>query len=150
MVESKPVCCADCHVQLLACALACVASPYDTTSAWERQNRTEPRDGVENTQDVNVNMAESFFAAAQRRLGLLSNSLIAVQCQYLAGLYEKFLLRPLNGWSLLQQASVQLQANLYAKGLAAASQRGLPCGKRARHIEQRLYWSCVKAEWYEY
>jgi len=106
------------------------------------------QDPVGTQEGVDVDMGESFFGAAQRRLGLLSNSLIAVQCQYLAGLYEKFLVRPLAAWSLFQSASSQFQAYLYAKGLAVASQGEFQEGKRARHIEQRLYWSCVKAEWY--
>ena len=90
--------------------------------------------------------AEAFFNAAQRRLGTLPNRLIGVQCRYLAGLYAKFVLRPLTAWTLLQGACVQLQALLFAKGLQSNKSKQRPQARRARHLEQRLYWSCVKAE----
>lgn len=125
--------------------MACVAAPYspDRAEKWQTSLLHETGEAQD---DVDIDMAESFFGAAQRRLGLLSNTLVAVQCQYLAGLYEKFLVRPLEAWSLLQGASAQLQAYLYAKGLVATTAEG-QSGNRAKHIEQRLYWSCVKAEW---
>ncbi|KAF4448422.1 vegetative cell wall gp1 [Fusarium albosuccineum] len=132
---------------LLACALACVATPYDPDQAYTWQTEAATEDEPTNQEGVDISMAEAFFGAARRRLGLLTNSVIAVQCQYLAGLYEKFLVRPLAAWSLLQTACAQLQALLYAKGLAVATRQDFQTGKRTRHIEQRLYWSCVKAEW---
>ncbi|KAF5013642.1 hypothetical protein FDECE_369 [Fusarium decemcellulare] len=131
---------------LLACALACVATPYDPDQTYGWQTEAATEDSPTNQEGVDLNMAEAFFGAARRRLGLLTNSVIAVQCQYLAGLYEKFLVRPLAAWSLLQTACAQLQALLYAKGLAVATRQDFQTGKRTRHIEQRLYWSCVKAE----
>ena len=98
--------------------------------------------------------AEAYYSAAKRRLGLLQSSLLSVQCQYFAGLYEKFAIRPFAAWTLLQQACVRFQAYLYAKALGVGQgavsegdeNGGIGKG-RARHIEQRLYWSCVKAEW---
>lgn len=80
-----------------------------------------------------------------RRLGLLPNSLMSIQCHYFAGLYEKFSIRPLSAWTLLQQACIRFQAYLYAKALSSPGNSDTARG--ARHIEQRLYWSCVKAEW---
>ena len=89
--------------------------------------------------------SEAYFSAAMRRLSLLPNSLISIQCQYFAGLYLKFSIRPLPAWTLLQQACVRFQAYLYAKALSVP--RDTSSTKSTRHIEQRLYWSCVKAEW---
>ncbi|KAL7625818.1 hypothetical protein AAE478_005041 [Parahypoxylon ruwenzoriense] len=86
---------------------------------------------------------EAFFSAAQRRLGLLPNSLIAIQCAYFAGLYEKFAVRPLDTWQRLQGACERFQALLYAKALSSNTADREE--QRARHIEQCLYWSCVKA-----
>jgi len=100
------------------------------------------------TINVDIPAAEAFYNAARRRMGLLGNSLVATQCGYLAGLYEKFLLRPVAAWTLLQTACVKLQALLYAKGLAEATGQASRIDSRAKHVEQRLYWSCVKAEWY--
>ena len=126
-------------MQLLACALASLANPYDPA---------QPACVVENDADTHESPAssgEAFFGAAQRRLGLLPDSLVAIQCTYFAGLYEKFAVRPLRAWHLLQAACVRFQALLYAKALS--SDAAGPEEQRARHIEQRLYWSCVKAEW---
>lgn len=91
-------------------------------------------------------MAEVYFEAAQRRLGLLQPSLMVVQCQYLAGLYAKFVVRPMRAWTLLETASTQLQTWLYAKALISDNREGDANSSRARHIEQRLFWSCVKSE----
>lgn len=121
---------------MLACALASVAAPYHPTEGGHARQAS-----LEDTQ-----AAEAYFGAAQRRIGLLPPSLVAVQCHYLAGLYAKFAVRPMQAWSLMQAASAQLQALLYAKGLAVTQDTDDTL--RARHIEQRLYWSCVKAERY--
>lgn len=131
--------------KLLACALACLANPYRpngthlvATDSGDSPSTRAP--AIEGTSSGDI-----YFAAAMRRLGLLSNSLISIQCHYFAGLYQKFSIRPLSAWTLLQQASVRFQAYLYAKALSG---NGSDVAKSAPHIEQRLYWSCVKAEWY--
>lgn len=95
---------------------------------------------------VDESAAEAYYSAAKRRLGLLPTSLISIQCHYFAGLYEKFAIRPLSAWMLLQQACVRFQAYLYAKALSTPVD-GAGDVRTARHIEQRLYWLCVKAEW---
>ncbi|KAI1372746.1 hypothetical protein F4677DRAFT_456315 [Hypoxylon crocopeplum] len=130
---------------LLGCALACLTSPYDPAQA-----RNIPDDGVDfhdfpssldRTTEAN---GEAFFNAAQRRLGLLPNSLISIQCTYFAGLYEKFAIRPLDAWHKFRGACVRFQALLYAKALSSNTVGHEE--QRAIHVEQRLYWSCVKAE----
>ncbi|KAI1414455.1 hypothetical protein F5Y13DRAFT_178751 [Hypoxylon sp. FL1857] len=130
---------------LLACALACLARPYDPAQARNiMDDRDEYHDSPSSLDGTTEANGEAFFNAAQRRLGLLPNTLIAIQCTYFAGLYEKFAIRPLDAWHRLQSACVRFQALLYAKALSANT-----AGReeqRARHIEQRLYWSCVKAE----
>lgn len=120
-------------LKLLACALASVATPYENTES--------ARNGTHNG---DMRAGQVYFTAAKRRLGTLQNSLIAVQCYYFAGLYEKFAVRPFAAWLLLQQACVQAQAYLYAKSLRPHESNG--GNRRLLHIEQRLYWSCVKAE----
>ena len=91
-----------------------------------------------------LDKADAFFAAAMRRLGLLPMTLLSVQCYYFAGLYEKFAIRPLSAWSLLQQACVRYQALLHAKAVSAPGDAAN--SRAARHVKQRLYWSCMKAE----
>ncbi|OTA91514.1 hypothetical protein M434DRAFT_342912 [Hypoxylon sp. CO27-5] len=133
--------------QLLACALACLTNPYDPAQAQSIRGNGDDYHGLPSDQDATAEAnGEAFFNAAQRRLGLLPNTLISIQCTYFAGLYEKFAIRPLDAWHRLQSACVRFQALLYAKALS--SNTGGREEQRARHIEQRLYWSCVKAEWY--
>lgn len=115
--------------------------PYDPD-----QTRIGPG-GIQNEAE-DLAQAEACFGAAQRRLGLLPNSLVAVQCKYLAGLYAKFVVRPMAAWLLFQGACAQLQALLHAKRLAFESRTSNSReSSRPTHVEQRLYWSCVKAEW---
>lgn len=90
--------------------------------------------------------ANSFFIAAKKRLGLLSISLIAVQCYYFAGLFEKFAFRPLSAWELFHQGVIKFQTGILKRAGAQAS-HDADILSGARHFEQRLYWSCVKAEW---
>ncbi|OTA68009.1 hypothetical protein K449DRAFT_324441 [Hypoxylon sp. EC38] len=130
---------------LLACALACLTKPYDPAQARSvGDNRDDHHSSPSSPDETTEANGEAFFNAAQRRLGLLPNTLIAIQCTYFAGLYEKFVIRPLDAWHRLQSACVRFQALLYAKALS--SNTGGREEQRARHIEQRLYWSCVKAE----
>ncbi|KAH8881162.1 hypothetical protein GQ53DRAFT_754622 [Thozetella sp. PMI_491] len=128
---------------LLACALACVSRPYDENQIGGPGEDFSAQSPV--SVSLDRNSAEVYYSAAKRRLGLLPDSLISIQCQYFAGLYEKFTIRPLAAWRLMQQACVQFQAYLYSIALSSpgAEEGGQP---RSRHTEQRLYWSCVKAE----
>ncbi|KAH8807735.1 hypothetical protein F5884DRAFT_346004 [Xylogone sp. PMI_703] len=124
---------------LLACALACLATEYIPGDISDINSRDE---GLK--QEPDWTTAEAYFAAGKKRLGLLPPCLSTVQCLYFAGLYEKFAIRPLDAWFLFQQACIQCQVYLHRRAIISPETN--EADNRARHIEQRLYWSCVKAE----
>ncbi|KAM5360520.1 hypothetical protein ACJZ2D_013696 [Fusarium nematophilum] len=68
---------------LLARALASVATPYDPDRAFTWQNSTIVNDSA-SQEDIDIGKAEAFFGAARRRLGLLTNSVVAVQAHVLS------------------------------------------------------------------
>ncbi|KAL1856884.1 hypothetical protein VTK73DRAFT_8216 [Phialemonium thermophilum] len=137
---------------LLACALACLAEPY-TPSQHVRSPTWTPGSTTATVEEGRTTIGpddaaatgDAYFAAAMRRLGLLPLTLESIQCYFFAGLYEKFAVRPLSAWTLLQQACVRFQAYLHARTWSAP--RDGSRAKSSRHREQRLYWSCVKAEY---
>lgn len=130
---------------LLACALAGVATPFryyhrdNTTSTPQDHNLlSTPPDS-----QVQISMSEPYFMAAKRRLGLLDTSLLCVQCLFFAGVYEKFVMRPLAAWKFFQRACVEMQTYLHTMALKSSSASG---HERALHLEQRLYWACMSSE----
>jgi hypothetical protein len=86
--------------------------------------------------------ARSYYIAAKRRIGVISPSLLAVQCLFFCGVYEMYTLRPINAWMSLHQASVQLQMHLSTK---PDDQTGSSSIELER-LEKRLYWSCRQSE----
>ncbi|KAI1206893.1 uncharacterized protein F4807DRAFT_437607 [Annulohypoxylon truncatum] len=128
---------------LLACALAKLGFYgfyADTAKRLIRRWSSFIREDIlyRNIREAN---AEKFFNEAQRRLGILPNSLIAIQCTYLAGLYEQSVMRPLDAWHRFHSAIVRLQTShhLYPN---SASQGEQGDGR----IDRCLYWLCIKAE----
>lgn len=90
-------------------------------------------------------VAEAYFLAAAKRLGLLGAGLTDIQCLFLASMYQKCALRPLEAWFHVHQAATRLQARHL--GRIAGLQRGASGNEKwLSHLEQRLLWSCFKAE----
>lgn len=92
-------------------------------------------------------VADAYYLAASKRIGLLGPSILDIQCLFLASMYEKCRLRPLRACFYIQQASTRLQAHLLRRGRRpwrAASGREEP----TQPLEQRVFWSCFKAEKY--
>jgi hypothetical protein len=106
--------------------------------------------GIEDVQDTapffeNRTKAEAYFLAAKKRLGLLGDSLLDIQCLFLAFIYEKTYFRHLQAWFYLQQAATRLQVRLLKTGTRPrANCQSLRTDDI--HIEQRLFWSCFRAE----
>jgi hypothetical protein len=93
-------------------------------------------------------MAEAYFLAARKRMGLLEPSLIASQCHMLSGIYLMYTFRQIQGWAALNQAGSTL--SMYLKGKAALEGQvggghGLPESADKR-LEQRIYWTVLKSE----
>lgn len=86
--------------------------------------------------------AESFFSAAQRRMGLLlgGSTLLEAQCFFLAGVYLMATLRPLEAWKMFVQALTCCQTFSTDFGGSHDSQ------ERTQRLQQSIYWTCFKSE----
>ncbi|KAL3298362.1 C6 zinc finger domain-containing protein [Colletotrichum asianum] len=136
---------------LLACALACLTTPWlppveDTPfmmTVASEDVAEMPLPAIIEPEDCGV--AGAYYLAASKRIGLLGPSILDIQCLFLASMYEKCRLRPLGACFYIQQASTRLQAHLLRRGRRpwrAASGREEP----TQPLEQRVFWSCFKAE----
>jgi hypothetical protein len=109
-----------------------------------------------------LSVAEVYFQASQRRIGMLyhENSLLAAQCSFLTAVYLMFTLQPLAAWKSFVQASSQCLAWMKSQGRmmkadssntdSSLEQDRSRCRdnlmNREHHIEESLYWSCLKSE----
>jgi transcription factor-like protein len=93
----------------------------------------------------NQDTAEAYYVAAQKRLGLLGNAIQDIQCFFFATIFEKFSLRPLRAWFHVQQACNRLESRLLQRGERPLTPFNEPWPDN-HHLEQRLYWSCFRAE----
>ncbi|CAI7625294.1 unnamed protein product [Penicillium pancosmium] len=119
---------------LLACALGCFASEYSPKGA-DALDENSTRD------DASYTRAEAYYEAACKRIGYLGTTLMDIQCLYLAGIYKKHTLKILEAWFLTEQACSRLHAYLLCQRRPTG-----PYEQSDYRLEQRLYWSCVKAE----
>lgn len=95
-----------------------------------------------------------YFSAAKKRLGLVmsSNKLIAVQCLFLAGIYHMYTMNQFAAWKMFNAASVSCEGYLHRKERAKAAEVSggtlsmFSSSEPTRHLEQRIYWSCLKSE----
>ncbi|KAL0932441.1 fungal specific transcription factor domain-containing protein [Colletotrichum truncatum] len=125
---------------LIACALACLATPFQSESSLSGTPESI-RSSASNSTDPDT--AQAYYFAAKKRLGLLQPSLLQVQCLFFCGVFEMYSLRPLPAWFYFNQACVQFKNILWRR-----TQRRIPehTDQKARRLEQRLYWSCMKSE----
>ena len=134
------------YIQLLACGLGALANPFIPLSYSDGTPES-----VQSTSSVSgdFDTATSYYFAARKRLGLLSPSLIHVQCLFLCGIFEMYLLNALQAWFYFNQACVQFQ-NLWTRsrrGCGSNPDASTEVSHKVRRLEQRLYWSCMKSEW---
>ncbi|KAH8665650.1 hypothetical protein BGZ61DRAFT_538614 [Ilyonectria robusta] len=122
---------------LLACALGSISSPWDIS---DLENYDRPKPSLER-----YSMARDYFSAGQKRLGALctQSSLTAAQCMFMAGTFLLYLQKPVAGWRLLNMASTTCRAYI-SKRIARETRGERP--RHSRSMEQRLCWSCFKAE----
>lgn len=115
---------------LIASALGGLAPAWDAAV---------PVEGEHSLSDFqSFRLAEAYYTAARKRLGLLDTSIMATQCCFLTGVYEMYSMRPLTAWSSFNRACTMLQLHLYAESGGRAQSFTRP--------EQCLYWSCLKSE----
>lgn len=138
------------YFQLLVCAISTLSASLSD----------ELSPGVSKQKDKLVT-AEAYFTASQRRLGMLchENSFIGAQCSFLSAVYLMSTLRILAAWKCFVQAGSQCLVWLTSQGrmtqgsklnAADSSDDNMPWqqneSERAHHIEESLYWSCLKSE----
>ncbi|KAL5618326.1 hypothetical protein FOVSG1_000548 [Fusarium oxysporum f. sp. vasinfectum] len=128
---------------LLSCALA------EYTGFWIKPNEylvPPTREQLRQRDDPDQGpRAEPYYAAAQKRMGLLGNTIEDIQCFVLATIFEKFAFRPLRAWYYVQQACSRLEIHLRQRGERprAPFRQNNPADY---HLEQRLFWTCFRAE----
>ncbi|KAI5456701.1 hypothetical protein BGZ63DRAFT_396019 [Mariannaea sp. PMI_226] len=87
--------------------------------------------------------AESYFLAAQKRMGMLlcRSGVIDAQCFFLAGVYLMTTLRPAEAWKMFVQALACCQE-------FAVNQQHIDNGytEGGSNPKQRIYWTCFKSE----
>ncbi|KAL5623748.1 hypothetical protein FOBRF1_002998 [Fusarium oxysporum] len=122
-------------IVLIACALGCIAKPYDAmvTSPSETSTGSSLCDSSEE-----LETARAYFELARQRLGLLDQSLLAAQCHFFAGVYYMFTLAPLRAWSQFEHAANTFY--VYWKYQPRESSLQL------RRLAQSFYWSCLKSQ----
>ena len=111
--------------------------------------------------EANLSAAEAYFQASQRRIGMLyhENSLAAIQCAFLTGVYLMSTMQILAAYKCFVQASTQCLMYLSSRGWlhdtdspkhspSLAHDGGVTYDRdtRTRHVVESLYWSCLKTE----
>ncbi|RFU78606.1 dna glycosylase [Trichoderma arundinaceum] len=131
---------------LLVCAVSGVSSSLED----ERER------GVSKSSE-RLKMAEAFFQASQRRIGMLyhENSILAGQCAFLTGVYLCSTYQIISGWKAFVHASNQCLALLRSNGRLQRkdyhdedkkdldAHNGSP---GSSYVEESLYWGCLKSE----
>jgi hypothetical protein len=137
IVSHAPTCFGSCanSIQLLACACAVIAEPFLRTPI------TQCVDADSLTDSPNYATAEAYYDAARKRIGLLTNTHMATECHFLAGVYEMYSLRPLRASISFNRACVAFQALTWMK-----SERWIDENRLEKSQTSRLYWSCLKSE----
>ncbi|KAI1609036.1 hypothetical protein EDD37DRAFT_136498 [Exophiala viscosa] len=86
--------------------------------------------------------AESFFLAAQKRMGplLCRTGVLEAQCFFLAGVYLMATLRPMEAWKMFVQALACCQAFYTEKESPNTENEG------EQRLRESIYWTCFKSE----
>ncbi|KAF2086368.1 hypothetical protein K490DRAFT_7350, partial [Saccharata proteae CBS 121410] len=127
---------------LMICALGTISGPF-VPETWSAYSLLEPdtrvSNSVSNTPPYRI--AEDYYTAARKRIGLLDTSMLSTQCYFLSGVYEMYTLRPLQAWKSFHQACTCFQTYL-----KAMSKQNRHQSEAVKNLEHRLYWSCLKSE----
>ncbi|KIW14289.1 hypothetical protein PV08_07071 [Exophiala spinifera] len=116
---------------LIASALGSLATTWNTAIPTEGESSLEDA--------VTYPLAEAYYTAARKRLGLLDNSIVAAQCWFVTGMYEMYSMRPLAAWSSFNRACNGV--HLYLRMKHQDSQQQV-----VARPEQCLHWSSLKSE----
>ncbi|KAJ9137458.1 C6 transcription factor [Pleurostoma richardsiae] len=129
---------------LLACALASITLPWEA-EAIAADDDIEDKHFPTDVSALDRATGEAYYLAAKKRIGLLGVTVPDIQCLFFASVFEKYSLRPLQAWFYIQQAASRLQAHIRARGRRPWDSADA-VDNRPYHLEQRVFWSCFKAE----
>lgn len=121
---------------LIACALARLTTPWASAEYFEDSGDQPPSPDIVFDQK---SLAEAYYNAARKRIGLLDRSITSIQCLFFASIYEKHAMRPVEAYEYLHQAS----SRLYVYQLRRHSGRSNAMDDLQ---EERLASSLFKAE----
>lgn len=124
---------------LVVCALASISSRFLHHSTSTVRGIGEIDNSLSNTPDYGS--AESYYAAACKRIGLLRNTLLATECYFMTGVYEMYSLRPLQAAVSFNRACVTFQTLTWMRMEYQVTEDQLGKARASR-----LYWSCLKSE----
>lgn len=99
-------------------------------------------DASDSRQQTYFRRAESYFSAAQRRLGMLlcRSGVIEAQCFFLAGVYLMACIRPLEAWKMFVQALACCQSFYSGRSPTPGETES------DRRLNESIYWTCFKSE----
>ncbi|KAF2448339.1 hypothetical protein P171DRAFT_353501 [Karstenula rhodostoma CBS 690.94] len=128
---------------LTVCALAAISSTFACRPI--RGTSISPEDAALSETSLSTtpgyHLAEAYYIASRKRIGLLKDTLLATECHFMSGVYEMYSLRPLQAATSFNRACVTFQTLTWMRTeyYITESQLG-----KAR--ASRLYWSCLKSE----
>ena len=126
----------------MACALGAIASPFvPQTISTNSEVLQDLDNSLRNT--AGYSTAELYYTSSRKRMGLLTNTLLATECYFLAGVYEMYSLRPLQASISFNRACVAFQTLTHMKPRSYAN---VIESQSAEARTSRLYWSCLKSE----
>ncbi|KAK7427323.1 hypothetical protein QQZ08_006092 [Neonectria magnoliae] len=99
---------------LVVCALAAYTVPW--APPLEDVEEEDMQLLMQNQMDNRLE-SEAYYLAAKKRFGLLGHSIQDIQCLFLASMYDKYCLQPLQAWFHLREAELLLEAGLPTSGL---------------------------------
>jgi Fungal specific transcription factor domain len=125
-------------------AQSCLLLLIYAHGALESSADTAPSsvDASDSRQQSSFKQAESYFSAAQRRLGLLlcRSGVLEAQCFFLAGVYLMACIKPLEAWKMFVQALACCQSFYSGRSPPNAN------NEAERRLKESIYWTCFKSE----
>lgn len=118
---------------LLIYAIGSISAPYEKSSSYTPSTFW---------QSPEFRQADSFFFAAQKRMGMLlcHSGVIEAQCFFLAGVYLMCVLRPIEAWKMFVQALACCQGfHDHRRAVDVENEN-------EQQLEQSIYWTCFKSE----
>ncbi|KAF8250490.1 hypothetical protein K440DRAFT_619006 [Wilcoxina mikolae CBS 423.85] len=135
-------------LMLLVCALGAISDDYRDHFYSKDSPTDSQRSRIER-----IAMAEGYWFMAQRRLGyvLSEESELSGQCLALAGFWYLYQLDPISAYKMFHSACLSWQTLHLAQGrtidISGVEVDGVGLGMtHAQYLKQRLYWTCLKAE----